>query len=103
MAQRPKTAAEIAEQEGKLNDELFDSASIVDLRNKLEGLRVDIYNINKRLSWIVGSVRAVFHANNSNEINVDEKVLNEAIVKLNEIDSKALKIGDTLIANHDEN
>lgn len=98
MAERPKTAAEIAEQNGELD--LTDSYSIVHLRTNIENLRGVIHEMQQRLGWIAGSVRAAFSGNIT---NVDEQTLNELLNKLTDLETKALKIGDILVGDCDEN
>ena len=98
MAERPKTAAEIAEQNGELD--LTDSYSIVHLRTNIENLRGVIHEMQHRLGWIAGSVRAAFSGNIT---NVDEQTLNELLNKLTDLETKALKIGDILVGDCDEN
>lgn len=99
MAERPKTAAEIAEEKGELN--LTDTYSIVHLRNCVEELRPVIREMQTRLGWIVSSVRLVFNSDAMK--GIDDAKLDEVKEKIAELDERALKIGDTLIADYDEN
>lgn len=104
MAERPKSAAEIAELNGLLTDtDLEDTATVVEVRQQVEHLRSDIYKINTRLGWIVSSVRSVFHATDTSKLEITAEQLEQFQATLDELNSKALKIGDILVADHDKN
>lgn len=102
MAERPKSAAEIAELNGLLTDtDLQDTATVAEVRQQVEHLRSDIYQINTRLGWIVSSVRSVFHTTDTSGLNITAEQLEQFQATLDELDLRALKIGDILVADHD--
>ena len=102
MAIRPKTAAEIAEKDGLLSEELLDSAGIACVHAQIENLRCDVYRINERLSWILGSVKAAYCGCKINDGDITDEKVQELIDAIDELDTTALKINDTLIANYTE-
>ena len=99
MAERPKTAAQIAEE----NNELLDTGRINDLSERTANLNARIREINSRLGWIIMYVKSAYNRTSVDDLDIDENLLQEINDKLDEINSQALKIGDTLVADYDEN
>lgn len=99
MAERPKTAAEIAE--GK--NELLDTGRINNLSERVANLNARIRDINSRLGWIIMYVKSAYNRTTVGDLDIDENLLQEINTKLDKINSEALKIGDTLVADYDEN
>ena len=103
MANRPKTAAELAEEQGALNEELSDSASIACVHAKIEDLRCYVHKISERLTWVFSYVKEMCRYWGINATDEQAKVMIESLnKKIEELDTTALKINDTLIANYTE-
>ena len=99
MAEKPKTAAQIAEE----NNELLDTGRINDLSERAANLNARIREINSRLGWIIMYVKSAYNRTSVDDLDIDENLLQEINDKLDEINSQALKIGDTLVADYDAN
>ena len=97
MAERPKTAAEIAEEK----HELLDTGRINDLSERVANLNARIHEINSRLGWIIMTANSAY--NGDINIDIDKETLSQVQAQLIKLEEEALKIGDTLVADYDAN
>lgn len=98
MAARPKTAAEIAEANGELNSpDFLESISIGTLANRMCDLHARVSDINRRLGWIVSSVRATYYTSEAKDLDVSPEVLE----RLHQLSELSLKVDDILSGNAD--
>ena len=94
MAERPKTAAQIAEDRGLLQiEQLLYKANT--LLNRVGDIRQDIDDIGMRLNWIIGTVGAINNQNLATTITELRNVKN----LVNDLRAKTLQVGDILSAD----
>lgn len=94
MAERPKTAAERAEELGLLPNELTQTVSIAKLYDMVMNVRSTVNQMSSRLTWIVSSVRGAIGTTRFHEL--DQDLLDKAVDKLNDIEQQALQVYDVL-------
>ena len=102
MAERPKTAAEIAEENGQLVIDNLNT-QVNKLTEKIANLSSWAYQINSRLGWVISNVKAYYGKVSASDLEIDEETLNNFLNKINELESTALKIGDILVGDYGNN
>lgn len=103
MAQRQKSAAQIAEENGQLNDsQILNTALINCLAKQTEELRQDLYETQTRLSYAIGAVMALLNTKNLGDSILNIEELSNINTIIQELDNEVLKIGDILVANYNE-
>lgn len=96
MAERPKTDAQIAEE----NNELIISNLTGRVRDSIERittLSAWASQINDRLGWIISSVRASYKTGDPTDIDISDGTLKEILDKLEDLEQETMKAHDILI------
>jgi nucleoside permease NupC len=77
--------------------------TIDELIQKIKILKTEIQTISERLAWVIGVARYLYYSTDNNSIVLNIEELTAIQAMLNELNNKALKIGDILVVDANAN
>ena len=80
-----------------------ENITIDELTQKIKILKTEIQTISERLAWVISVARYLYYSTDSNSITLDIEELTTIQAILNELNNKALKIGDMLVVDANAN